>query len=296
MEQEQPFVSIIIATHNRPEKLAACLGSLAGLDYPRGRFEVIVVQDGGEQPLDAVVAAVRDRLAVTLVAQRHAGPATARNTGAAHARGESLVFIDDDCTPRVGWLRALAARLAAAPDRAVGGQTLNALPDNVYSTASHLLVDYLYGYYNADHDRAHFLASNNLALPAVCFRAIGGFDARFPFAAAEDRDICDRWLDHGYAMTYAPEAVSDHSHTLAFGSFWRQHFTYGRGAFSFHRARARRGGRRISIEPLRFYLGLLRYPLARSRDLRGLKLAGLLMMSQMANAAGFAWQRLHSRF
>ncbi len=41
-----PSFSIVIATHNRPRQLAECLAALASLDYPRDRFEVIVVDDG----------------------------------------------------------------------------------------------------------------------------------------------------------------------------------------------------------------------------------------------------------
>ena len=45
----------------------------------------------------------------------------------------------------------------------------------------------MFAYYNASPNQARFLASNNLAVPADRFRAIGGFDANaFPFAAAED--------------------------------------------------------------------------------------------------------------
>ena len=42
----QPYFSVIIPTHARPDRLAACLEALANLDYPRDRFEVIVVDDG----------------------------------------------------------------------------------------------------------------------------------------------------------------------------------------------------------------------------------------------------------
>ena len=86
--------------------------------------------------------------------------------------------------------------------------------------------------------------ANNLALPEDRFRAIGGFDTIFPLAASEDREFCDRWLHHGFQMTYAPEAVVYHARALTFRSFWRQHFKYGRGAFHFHQVRARLGGRR----------------------------------------------------
>ncbi len=163
----------------------------------------------------------------------------------------------------------------------------SALPDNPYSTASQLLIDYLYSYYNAPPDQARFLTSNNLALPVALFRAIGSSDAGYPRAAAEDRDFCRRWLRHGQRLAYAPEAVVYHTHALTLRAFWRQHFNYGRGAFRFHRLRARRDQERFQIEPRRFYLNLLRHPFSQARGRRALLLASLLVLSQAANAAGF---------
>ncbi len=290
MGQEQPLFSIVIPTHDRPRQLATCLQSLACLDYPRDRFEVIVVDDGSETPPEAVVASFCGQLDVTLLTQAHAGPAAARNTGAARAKGKFLAFTDDDCAPAPDWLQSLTARFARASDCAIGGRTLNALPDNLYLTASQLLVAYLYGYYNANPDQARFFTSNNLAMPTDRFHTMGGFDTTYTRTAAEDRELCDRWLHHGYRMTYAPEALVYHAHVLTFRAFWRQHFRYGRGAFYFHQARAHRARGRIRLEPLSFYLNLLRYPFSQVQGWHALLLAALLVMSQVANATGFFWE------
>jgi GT2 family glycosyltransferase len=253
MRQEQPFFSIVIPTYARPGQLAACLQSLARLDYPRDRFEVIVVDDGSDTSPNAVVTPFHDQIDVTLLTQAHAGPAAARNTGA-------------------------------------GGQTLNALPDNPYSTASQLLIAYLRVYYGVEPHQARFFTSNNLALRAKHFHAIGGFDTTFPRAAGEDREFCDRWLYHGYRMTYAPEVLVYHTHVLTFRTFWRQHFNYGCGAFRFRQARAQRAHGRIRLEPRSFYLNLLHYPFSQARDWRAPLLAALLVVSQVANATGFLWE------
>jgi glycosyltransferase involved in cell wall biosynthesis len=290
MGQEQPFFSIIVPTYARPRQVAACLQSLVHLDYPRDRFEVVVVDDGSETPPEVVVAPFHDHLNITLLTQLHAGPAAARNTGAVQAKGKFLAFTDDDCAPAHDWLQALAERFATTPDPTIGGQILNALPDNPYSTASQVLIDYLYAHYNADPNQARFFASNNLALPADRFHAIGGFDTTLPLAAGEDRKFCDRWLHHGNRMIYAPEVLIYHAHPLTFRTFWRQHFNYGRGAFRFHQARARRGKRRIRLEPLSFYLNLLWYPFSQARSRQALLLTALLVMSQVASTAGFVWQ------
>ena len=258
-------------------------------DYPRERFEVIVVDDGSRKPPETVVARFHERFEVMLLTQTHAGPATARNTGAAQAKGEVLAFTDDDCEPAADWLQTLAQRFAETPNCAIGGRALNGLPGNPFSTASQMLIDYLYNYYNSNHRRARFLASNNLALPAVLFRAIEGFDTNFSCAAGEDREFCDRWRHNGYGMIYAPEVVVQHSHFLKFQTFCKQHFNYGRAALYFHKVRAERGQKRIKVEPLRFYLNLLRYPSLHLHPRKSILIAMLLLISQVGNAAGICW-------
>ncbi len=295
MNQERPFISIVIPTYNRPEQLAACLRACTRLDYPHDRFEVIVVDDGGVMPLDEVVNQFHGLITLKLLRQENAGPATARNKGASEATGEFLAFTDDDCAPAPSWLQTLAAQFVASPDCAVGGQTLNALTHNLYSTASQLLISYLFSYYNAVPHAARFFPSSNLAFPTKRFRAIGGFDVTYPRAAGEDRELCDRWLYHGHRMVYAAEAVVHHAHALTFRTFLRQHFSYGCGAFCFHQVRARRGQHRVKVEPPAFYVNMLRYPFVSAQGVNALILMLLLVVTQAANAAGFFWERAKGR-
>jgi len=282
-----PFFSIVIPTYDRPEQLAVCIQACARLDYPRDRFEVMVVDDGGTTPLDEIVARFHDLLTLKLLRQENAGPAAARNRGASEAKGEFLVFTDDDCSPTPTWLQALALQFVASPDCAVGGQTLNALTHNLYSTASQLLISYLFSYYNAVPHAARFFPSNNLGFPTKGFRAIGGFDVTYPRAAAEDRELCDRWLHHGKRMIYAAEAVVYHANDLKFRTFLQQHFHYGQGAFSFHQVRATRVQDRIRLEPSSFYFNMLRYPFVSAQGVKAPLLMLLLVVTQVANAAGF---------
>jgi len=67
-------------------------------------------------------------------------------------------------------------------------------------------------------------------------------------------------------------------------------FFYGRGAFRFRQARAQRGQRRIRVEPLSFYLNLLRYSFSQTHGRRALMLTALLVVSQVAHTAGFLWE------
>lgn len=288
MARGQPLFSVVIPTYARPTQLSECLEALAGIQLPDESFEVVVVDDGSGAPPEAVVHRFRDRLDVSLLVAAHGGPAAARNHGVARARGRFLAFTDDDCRPAPQWLHALAERFATVPEHIVGGRTLNALTHNAYARTSQLILDVAYAYYN-DHGRtARFFASNNLALPADRFRALGGFDPSF--STSEDRELCDRWLREGYGMTYAPEALIYHAHLLSLRRFWRQHFGYGRGAYRFHHIREQRGAGRFRPD-LTFYRKLAAAPFTEEHGVRMLVTAALLLFSQLANSVGFLYEQ-----
>lgn len=280
-----PRFSIVVPTRNRPRPLTACLQAVAGLQFPPESFETIVVDDGGDRSLDAALEAAAARAGARVVRQPGAGPAAARNRGAAEARGEVLAFLDDDCAPDPDWLEALDRALVAHPGAGAGGRTINALPENPYATASQALIDYLYAYYNQAGSPEPMFTTSNLALPRARFLELGGFDQRFPRAGGEDRELCLRWARAGGEIRYVPDAIVRHAHRLDLRGFLRQHFTYGRGAARFHRVR----GSAPMPEPLAFYRELVLYPWRDGRRGRE-RMSALLALSQAANAAGYAWE------
>lgn len=248
----------------------------------------MVVDDGSPESLEGVVDGYADRLSVRLIRQDNRGAATARNTGALAASGSVIAFTDDDCLPDKQWLSELLAALPQDGDACVGGRTVNVLTDNACAVASQMLVDYIYDYYNKD--EPEFFASNNMAMSASAFRELGGFDPGFRLSGGEDRDFCSRWLHSGRRLAYVPSAVVRHSHPMTWLGFWRQHFHYGRGARLFHRRRLLREGRRRELEPFRFYINLVLYPIRRLGFLRGAYVSGLLVVSQVANALGYFYE------
>jgi glycosyltransferase involved in cell wall biosynthesis len=287
-----PVYSIIVPTYRRREPLARCLEAIKAIDFPRDRFELLVVDDGSPAPPADIIASLGGCIQARLVCAPHAGPATARNTGARLASGDYVVFTDDDCLPQPQWLSAID-RCVAANDRpvAIGGRVINVLDDDMYAAASQGIVDFLYEYYGEHPAPWRFFTSNNLALPRAEFMEIGGFDEGFKRVAAEDRDLCERWCAAGFDLHYAADAVVGHAHTLGFASFNRQHFVYGRGAVDLHRSRAKRGHRSVHLEPVRFYLGLIAHPLRRSPGVRGAVLSALHAWSQAAYASGYFVER-----
>ncbi|CAG0989673.1 Chondroitin synthase [Burkholderiales bacterium] len=288
-EVAPPSFSIVVPTCDRPRELAACLAALAALDYPVERYEVIVVDDGSRPPVVPIALPCRPGLRVTWLRQPNAGPASARNAGARAAAGDILAFTDDDCAPAPGWLHALAAAVTREPWGLHGGAVENALPDNACSAASHAIVDVLVPHLIDARSELRFVTSNNVAMTAERFRAIGGFDASF--RTAEDRELCQRWLLAGQPVLRVAAAIVRHRHDLTLPAFWRQHFGYGRGACRFHRQRKARG-----LAPFRPDVALVartfRRQFAEHPPSRAMRIAALLVVWQLANATGYLWQRV----
>jgi GT2 family glycosyltransferase len=296
-----PSCTVVIPTRGRPTMLADCLESIARSDYPPDLLEVVVVDDGdaGDPRTAAVVAAIRDRLDVSLRATNGRGPAAARNVGASEARGSILLFTDDDCRVDTQWLRSLSLSIRTAPTTGAGGRIVNLLGDNRWSAASQRVIDMVYAYYNADPAQATFLASNNLAVHADAFRELGGFDERFRWA--EDRDFCRRWLAAGRELIYVPTAIVEHAHRLTGQAFVRQQFSYGRGAFHFHRAAGRNGDSQAR-RTRGFYADvprLARRVVEQEGAAGGGKWIARVALEigvwQLANAAGFAWEAIRAQ-
>ena len=80
----------MVPTYSRPDQLAECLRSIARIEYPRDRFEVIVVDDGTEPPIDDVVAPLVAGLSLSLLRQSNAGPGAAQMLGSSTRGGTSL--------------------------------------------------------------------------------------------------------------------------------------------------------------------------------------------------------------
>lgn len=104
-----PFVSVCLVHHERPRLLRQALDSLAAQDY--SAFEVVLVDDGSTSP---EALACLDQLAPqfaargwTLVRQPNRYLGAARNTAAHHARGEFLLFMDDDNLAKPNEIRTL---------------------------------------------------------------------------------------------------------------------------------------------------------------------------------------------
>jgi GT2 family glycosyltransferase len=174
----------VIPTRNRLDQLARCLHGIAD-NQNRHSIELIVIDDGSAPPVDKGVFPAG--LEHAIVARRGGeGPAAARNAGAALARGDVVLFTDDDTVPAPTWIDAAVDYLDDHP-RAVGvtGPIRSDAWDPLYEQS--MLAD------GPGHQW-----TCNIAYRLSDFRSVGGFRAElFPHAHAEDRDLAIRALARG---------------------------------------------------------------------------------------------------
>lgn len=179
------LTSVIIPTRDRAGLLSRAISSLQAQTYPD--LEIIVVDDGSKDTTPSVIGTAQ-RTDPRVRGVRHdlpLGPAAARNTGAALARGEYLLFEDDDCRGQPDRLALLVAALEASP-AATYAYCWMLSHDTDGSTTLHA-------------DQGPWSIGTPYALiRAEAFRTAGGFDSLLP--RLEDFDLWTRLLARAPAV------------------------------------------------------------------------------------------------
>jgi glycosyltransferase involved in cell wall biosynthesis len=278
---QDPRISVVVPTRNRPQALARCLDALA-YQTALSELEVIVVDDGSASP-GAVAEVVGRHPFARLIRQDPSGPARARNAGAAAARGQLVCFTDDDCEPSAGWAETLAGTIEAGADAAAG--TSVSARRNAVSAASELITEAAASPVLQSSEALSFAPSSNLACRTDVLSELP-FDERYAAAAGEDRDWCSRLLAAGYTLRAEAAAVVTHRPDESFGAFVRRQIRYGRGAYRFHVSQT--AGK---IQSPLFYARLIFRGFA-----RGGRVGLLVCLAQVATGVGFVaeWRALRT--
>jgi glycosyltransferase involved in cell wall biosynthesis len=131
--------SVIIPTYNRASLLRMCLSSLLESSKTTNSYEIIVVDDDSSAHIQGLAREFNGKYGhVRYLKTPHVGPGRARNAGIEKARGEVIVFLDDDCTVNERWFLALEG-IFANPKVEIAGGPLENPNDSYAAWCAHLL-------------------------------------------------------------------------------------------------------------------------------------------------------------
>jgi GT2 family glycosyltransferase len=195
------FFSVIIPTCNRNELLCNCLElldervqTIEGVSY-----EVNVTDDSKDNGAKPVIEAKFPW--VKWLAGPKKGPASNRNNGAKHAKGEWLVFLDDDCLPKADILKNYHSLITANPDIKVFEGWIERQRGMISP------IERAPGNSNTN---GGYLLSCNFAIKKDLFFEIGGFDENFKYPHMEDYDLNNRIIANNNKILFAVEAKVVH--------------------------------------------------------------------------------------
>ena len=222
---DTPRASIVIPIHGAFAHTLACLRAIAA-HPPAAGIEIIVVDDASPDDSRARLSQIGG---IRLQARdRNGGFIAACNNGAALARGEYLVFLNNDTVPQPGWLDALLHTFKTHADAGLVGAKL-VYPDGRLQEAGGVVFADGSGWnYGRNEDPtdcrfeyvrdADYLSGAAIAIPRVLFEQLGGFDVRFAPAYYEDTDLAFAVRAAGLRVLYQPQAVVMHDEGTSAGT------------------------------------------------------------------------------
>jgi glycosyltransferase involved in cell wall biosynthesis len=187
------MISVIVPTHNRRTLLEKKLRALESQAQP---FEVIVIADGCTDDTSKFLQNYKPSYPLRFLETSGKGAAFARNTGAKEARGERLLFSDDDVIPREGWLEA--HQKVASPNAVVVGKLI--LPSHLKNGVT------------MTGPKAFWWSTSgaNTSLSKALFFHAGAYDESFAAYGGEDPDLGWRLKQSGAYFIFAEGALAEH--------------------------------------------------------------------------------------
>ncbi|GAA0535472.1 hypothetical protein GCM10010172_15890 [Paractinoplanes ferrugineus] len=228
MDATHPFrFSIIVPTYNRREILLDSVASIAATDRP-WPCELIVVIDGSQDGSAEALRALDLPLPLTVVEQENQGAAAARNTGALAARGELLLFLDDDMVVEKDLITEHEKTLMAGADASVGHMHIDKRsPRNLMTRG----VERWAAQRRARLEKSggklgmsDFL-TGQLSVRADYFRKVAGFDGGITADGTfggEDTDLVYRLLQNGAKLQFSAKAISHQRYVVPAAKSIRQ--------------------------------------------------------------------------
>jgi len=221
------LVSVVLCCHNGARTLADQLSALAKQDYG-GRWELIFVDDCSTDESVSIAESWSERLPIRIVPTGQGGNpvglASARNVGGNAARGELLLFCDDDDVADEGWISAFAQ--AARESAAFGGFNEEDLLND--PSVRGWRYPWTPGRLPIAFGRVPVPVGNNSGVWRSAFQQVGGFDPEFSeFGSGEEVDFFWRVQLAGHQVQYVPTAIMHVRHRNSLKALVRQAYRYG---------------------------------------------------------------------
>ena len=201
----RPSVTVVMPFSGDSAAARLALGALASLDAGPGDELILVDNSPSVPPLDPASVPRSIRL-VPAAGER--SPAHARNSGAARASGDWLLFIDADCVPRPGLLDAFFAEPIAAEVGAVAGEVVARQAAGGIASRYGATRSFLGQEAHLSHPYRPRASAANLLVRRESFAQLGGFFEGV--LAGEDTDFSWRLQEAGWKLELRPEAWASH--------------------------------------------------------------------------------------
>jgi GT2 family glycosyltransferase len=189
-----PDASVVIATHNRASRLSECLAAL-GRQTAAG-FEIVVVDNASHDDTQSVIAKAGERVRGLLVSDPNR--AKARNAGIDAARGNIVIFCDDDTVAPPEFVAEHLRAHVAETRAVVSGPIINVSDADTRTSPS------------ARHYSRAFFCTCNVSVPKADLLDVGMFDERYDLYGWEDTDLGIRLREHGLRRVFAWSAFLYH--------------------------------------------------------------------------------------
>lgn len=208
-------ISVVIPTFNRARLAQRTVEFLLGLACHEQIMQIILVDDRSTDDSVAYLSAQNFGPKVRVLTSSTKGRAGARNTGIREARGDIVLFLDDDIRCARDLIGAhLRAHEEHAEPVAVQGRVLpdpesNATVWGEYEDRRFEKIHRLASASPTDAPYNCFL-TGNVSIPREALQRVGGFDESFAGYGFEDYDLGRRLRKHGVRLIYAEDALAYH--------------------------------------------------------------------------------------
>lgn len=217
-------LSIIICSYNREQYIVNAIKSLYNQTINKSLFEVFVVDNNSTDNTKLVCAnylATLSNFNITYVEEKRQGATFARNTGAALAKGEYLVFMDDDAVANENFLQEILNFFQQYPHAdGVGGRIIPLYipeePKWMSHYVSSLVGNFAYSETIKEFQNEKFPLESNMVTPKALFDSVGGFSELIlgvvgtVRVGGESKDYHIKLQQQGKKIYYSPNIIVQH--------------------------------------------------------------------------------------